>query len=915
MNEEKEYLYPSFIYKRMIFQGLFMHEWIIETALLLVPIIIFGSFTGLLFSFFVCPTYFYLIRRNQYERRNLFQRFSMTFTFTSRKKVMKAKPRSEEEEPKEMKDKNKRKKKQKIRKQSWASKKVSYIQDHYPFKSIEDGQVNMENGDVYLFFKINSNSLDLLSRSDIDGMIADLSRDTDRNKFDEIAFFIQDSVFSLNNTILQLQDLRKNVKVPFVRKLMEAYEEYLLGKKDAATKKSFYIHVKIRKAVIEKNDDFDALRNKIMNTFKNSISLSEPSRKELKQMMAIFANRIFSEDFPDTEVDFEDDEKEYLLKKKKISYEYQQLPGIYNFKDLIVPATRSYNSKQMMMGRNIIKTYAVKSFIGSTRDTNLFSDVCSLKGVTTKIYLESLSTKEFKSSLRLDLKSKKSNEGDELDAIDTAMETNASKGSYKRVKDTKQKMYYITVYFMITAKTESEFDEIQDQFLDAIDDISVTLDPLQSEQLEAFQCVNPLGTNLLSKWVKQNIPSESWANLYPFNEPSLLDDTGMYIGNIANKSDIVLFDPFIARGNKNILVLGASGIGKTVLVMKILENEIYQGTYVRNIDVEGTYNKFFERLGGVVIDVAGNNDFCINPLQIRLPDEIKNGIVSDYISEVKKWISIYKQAWTETNLDLFERYLTLTYKSKGFTDDISDLSKFKNTDYPILSDVTEYIEKELEKNNESHFLSEVIKSNLELMLLGLESATTGADAKLFNRHTYLGDINDVQTISFDMKDLMDTAISRKLAQWSNIFSYITQFVNQNMDQSKRIMISIDELHELLKPEYLSLVDIINSCERRFRKSMASLLKATQTIDEINSEDPILAPKVKPLFSQSTYKFLFHLGDINYDVTKNLLNLKDVEINKLKEKRKGQCLFRVNNTIYDLQVDMPEWYKTVKADVK
>ncbi len=908
--EDKEYLYPIYSYPHKLIRGLFLSEWIIELGFAVIMIVIF-RFTGILISCFICPVFYMLMRKDPNNRINLANQILHTMSFSSASKIMSARPRDAEVQQEEEKPSKRRKK---PRKQKWKSNKRRYIQDYFPFKEINDGSILMENGDMFLYFKINANNLDLLSKTDLAALHTQLSKDLDRNKFD-CMFFIQDAVFSLDKNISIFSKCKAITNFSFIRKMCEEYELYLEEKKDDTCKKIFLMRIRLTSEQLQKQMDPGQIKNKVITNFSSSLALEEPTREELKQMLAIYGNRLFSDELPDTELRFDEEEEELLLRKKKRSYEYQQQPGIYNFKDLIVPATSSYNSKQFSMGRNIHKTFAVKSFLGTTKEMNLLAGISSIKGVTTAIYTEELTWKAYKSALRNDLIAKKSLTLDELDEIDADAEKRASTGSYRRSKDTKQLMYYISVYFQLNAKTEKEMADLEDVFYQAVDDVDITLDPLSSYQKEAYLSVSPIGSNLLGKWVKQNVASESFANLYPFNEPALLDETGLYLGTVYNRSDVIMFDPFIKRGNKNIIVLGASGIGKSVAVMKILENEFYQGTTIRNIDVEGTYNEFFQQMGGLVIDVSGNNEFCINPLQIRTPDEIKEGIVSDYISEVRKWISIYKPSWTDEYLDLFERYLTRVYRKKGFTNEITTLKGFKNTDYPLLSDVYNEIVDELENNKQEKFLSESMRDALEKMLLGLESAaSSGADAKLFNRYTYLGeDIENLQSINFDMKDLMSGSLSRKMAQWSNIFSFISQAINGNMDQSKRIMVSIDELHEFLKKEYLSLVDIINSYERRFRKYNASFLKSTQTLDEVDSEDPIMAPKVKPLLSQPTYKFLFHLGDIDYDSPKKLLNLKDTEIRKLKEKREGCCLLRVGNAIYDLKIDMPEWYKKVKAD--
>ena len=134
-----------------------------------------------------------------------------------------------------------------------------------------------------------------------------------------------------------------------------------------------------------------------------------------------------------------------------------------------------------------------------------------------------------------------------------------------------------------------------------------------------------------------------------------------------------------------------------------------------------------------------------------------------------------------------------------------------------------------------------------------------------------------------------------------------------MNTRDDIIVSIDELHEILKKEYMSIINVISSYERRFRKYNTCFLKATQTMDEVDSNDDEMESKVKPLFSQSATKFLFHLGDIDYDKPRKMMNLTANEIARLQENRSHKCLVRVNKSLYDLDVFMPEWFSQVKKD--
>ncbi len=932
---KKEYIYPQYVSSQQLIKGLYMTEWILVAGppiLGLLAYNIVGFALGSMIGIFICA----LLYRYEGKRTNLLHEAVSTSAFLVSQHYYIKKERDLSEDEKEeieeseeeptSKKRNKKQKKQKrqekraIKKER--QKKEAVMQDLFPFRRIDDSLVEMENGDVFLFLKIRSNNLDLMSYQDIQKMIRGYSKDIDRDKF-KVSYFISDSVFKVSNNIQAIEKAKIKQSVPFLRMLLDQ-EKYLLQTTRGAANRKFYcIKVQIKEKDL-KNLDLDEVKRRIKEVYASSLSPEECSKEEIKQMLGIFGNRLFAEHYPDSELEVKVEEKNhgFLLFKKKETFKETQLPGIYEFKDMIVPVTTEFRPSHVMLGTNIVKTYAVSSFLGSTKETNLLAKVSNIPGVTTAIYINKLPTRIYKSNIRKDIKAKRSAVKDDLDQMDYEESVETLANAYKRVRKDSQDMYYISVYFMLAAKNQTEFDNLEESFFQAIDDVSITLDDLKTKQKEAYLSVSPVGEDLLGKWIRQNIPSESVANLYPFNEPSLMDPKGLYIGHIVDRKNPLLFDPFTYRGtNNNILILGMSGVGKTVLLWLILQNAACMGAYIRNIDFEGTTREFIEKIGGINIDIAGGSDFTINPLQVRIPDEIRRGILDDYIGEVKSWMRVYKESWNDNLLDLFEEFLRRAYERKGITNS-TDFASLKNTDYPILSDVYQEIIYERDNYDEKESLA--TKEELRKLLLGMKSAVEGADSGLFNRHTYLGErfsgngfkqdvFNNVRIINFDFSRMMRTDISRKLAQWMNIFTYITQFVNNNMNTRDDIIVSIDELHEILKKEYMSIINVISSYERRFRKYNTCFLKATQTMDEVDSNDDEMESKVKPLFSQSATKFLFHLGDIDYDKPRKMMNLTANEIARLQENRSHKCLVRVNKSLYDLDVFMPEWFSQVKKD--
>lgn len=926
--EKHNYYYPKYVPNQQLINGLFVTEWLIVVIPVSLGLILAGII-GLIIGLVLSGCLFFLFVRTDDKRNNLFHELSCVINYYTQQQFFRRTARKDikgsgdfvleidteqgaEEKNKESVKKKKKTKGSKKSNKKDKKKKDKNMEELFPFKSINDGWIEMENGSVYCYFRIQANSLNLLSYYDLRKMISTFSRNLGSNKY-PISFFIQDSIYKIQNNLDEIDRCKTNSKVPFLDLLLDQTREMINEDKDDVNKKTYFLRVKIAKNKI-KGLSVEELQSRVIRNFKESLNPENATRDELKQMLAIYGSRIFTEELPDTELKIVKQEKKRLLRRKKETYEDTQLPGIYNFKNMIVPINTEFKPSYAKLGSIYTKTFAVASFLGSTKDTNLLSKISTMKGVTTSIYLNDLARDRYKNNVKLETRSKKATVNDEIDLIDAESDVSQLQGTYKRVKDNNQKLFYVTTYFQITAKSKKEFDDLEEKFIQEVNDVGITLDDLKTQQKQGYQTVSPIGYDLLADWTKQNIPSESAANLYPFNEPSVLDPTGLPLGTIVDTKLMVLFDLFTYRGsNFNILTLGASGTGKTVLLMLLQMICAMKAYYLRNIDFEGTYVKFYNKIGGINIDVSGGNEFCINPLQIRVPDEIKTTLLDDYISEVIKFIHIYKPDWQNDELDLFQDVLKKTYERFNITND-TDFTKLKPNEYPVLSDVMETANQERKSANLPDSIAP--ESMYQKLIRGLNAAVNGADASMFNRHTNLGaaDLNNILAINFDMSKIMTSNKSRKLAQLMNIFTFISQFVNANMDGNKKIVVSVDELDQCLTAEYLPIVEIFNDYERRFRKRNACFMKATQTLDELDTEIPELKAKVKPLLSQPSIKFLFHLGDTDYESPQKLLNLTSSEINRLKDSRNGQCLMKVNQSVYDLDVLMPEWFAEVKSDV-
>lgn len=805
------------------------------------------------------------------------------------------------------------------------ARQIRYTQDYMKFNNIEDSIISMQNGLSYLYFKIYGNDLNMANADEIQKIINELAGSINNIRL-PIQLFCQDGAVNLDHNIEYLELLKSRTGHEFVQKCIEDDLE-ILGKQKSrnATQKVFYIRL-----TFFKDMNIEGSSKQIVEKFvENGIYIEPANREELKQMLCVHYLGEYGNDFPDSEleVDVDKETRDKILKRKSPNYFEMQKRGIWTFKEYLAPLNVSYFANRIKWGNRQFRIMVIKGYQSTTNSSPLLEGLTSLKGVTASIYLNPVNLRDFFKNAEQQTNLKKATVKSRTDVIDSELSEDELVNTYKRLREEHQSVFYVSVYLMLEAHSKEELDELEELVNIEADKMKITIETLDAHYLtnKGFMACSPIGEDYLGHYIKQNLPSESASNLYPFTKKGFIDPRGMLLGHenigknqfsLTNKgelSDVFMVDFFektISRVNHNILINGNSGTGKTILAMLIFLNYIKQGAHVDFLDVEGTYVKFFERLGCQVVELTGQNDISINPLHIRIPEEKTVGVVNDYISQVRKFMKVYKQDWNSAMLDAFEIYVKKAYDEKGINN-YTDISVLKSTDYPILEDIYNLIEKdfyEYEKNHDRNII------NIELyrsILLGMTSCVRdGADASLFNRHTSL-DIDVGRGVCFNLKSLKNGEVNRKLAQMVNIQTWIQTNVYKNTTEQKFVL-GVDEAHILMNPEYAETTQFLEEAVRLYRKYKGSLLLATQTSDEFLRQN-LSNSNLSAFFSIPTYKFFFSAGDIDYLKFKEFMNLTDKEIAVLSTARKGKCIFKCADNRYDISVSMPEWFKEVKMD--
>lgn len=915
--EEKDYIYPRYIPEELRpLLGLSVPELVIT----IVPVL-FGFLTRNIVVIMICILasgilYFVLNRQLDARSNNLIKYSTLLRSVTMNKLIFR------------------RKRDQSMSKS--AKKIEKYSQDYMPFESIDDHYITMENGKKVIFLRILASGLNIASSQEVLSLVND-HKDFFNSIKQPFSIFCQDTGIKVDHVINRYNEkISKQSNKVSIGALEEDLSHIKKQSMQESTQKSYYFRVELNKDL-----DFNRVHKQLIDAFEsNGIQVVSIDREEIKELLGVFFTGKHYDQYPDSELVFDPAFKAKVEKKRKLSYRDMQERGIWSLKEYISPISSRINTDHIKWGDRFLRTYVIENYVLSTKKTHLLEQITNMKGVTTHIYYEQIDNRAFANKWNSQVKIDNATSTEATDFIDNRVNAGAVGETYERITSEGQNMMYVSVYHQIQATTLDELDELSQKFETVARRNQIELVSLSPNALveQGFKSVSPIGTNLLSSLIKQNMPAESSANLYPFNQYGLVDPNGIFIGHETTPNDlvdqsIIALDVFRKntqdRTNHNILVSGDSGQGKTVLIMKLIENLILNGDHVDFIDIEGTYVQFVKALGGAVIDLSGNSDYAVNILEPRLlpedpeANELHRQTIDDHFPDVRRFFTLYKPEWDGAMLDALMIYLRDTYASKNINQN-TDLKRLKSEDYPILSDLFETIKQAKERNGvdsigENSFSKRPSKQGADYatedmmnrLLLGLTNCVNGVgDAKLFDRHTNVGSHLIGNAFVYDLSSILNSDANRKVAQMFNILSFAQSNLN-NLKTGQFYTLGIDEFHFLLKPEYKAVLNHLEGSLRTLRKWNGGLLMGTQTSAELlDSSDN----ELKVFFTIPTYKFFFYQGDIDYLKFKDFMRLTDAEVKIVSTSRLGKSLFKYGKSKIDVSVHMPAWYKEVKKDV-
>ncbi|MBP1526522.1 MAG: DUF87 domain-containing protein [Spiroplasma ixodetis] len=376
---------------------------------------------------------------------------------------------------------------------------------------------------------------------------------------------------------------------------------------------------------------------------------------------------------------------------------------------------------------------------------------------------------------------------------------------------------------------------------------------LQQQALFASYC----WINEITKETSIEMTCDTFATSFPIPDTPLNDKQGFLLAETISGKPVIwdLFQKSNERPNKNMLILGESGSGKSFTSKKILTNLIYQNAKVFILDPEREYQNLTHQLNGEWIDASGTRGNIINPLEIyKLNEEDDNAdTFNNQLSLLETFFSLLFPQLTENDevLTLLIELIKEVYFQKNILPS-SDFSNLKSTNFPTFNDLYKLIYKKIkeEKNNAKILKLDSLKSKLT-------SLTQGTYAKYWNGHTKF----KWKTTNFTCFDLQGLTNGENQKIINVQMLLILRLLSQEMiatktrieknQINKKLVIVVDEAHLLANENNPIALDFLFHTMKRIRKYGGSLIIISQNINDFTGTESI-KKKFTGIINNCTY---------------------------------------------------------------
>ncbi len=531
-----------------------------------------------------------------------------------------------------------------------------------------------------------------------------------------------------------------------------------------------------------------------------------------------------------------------------------------NLADVIAPSAVKVESKQLILGEKVVRSFFITSYPSVVSD-NWLSPLINLDKVfDIAIYIHPVDTaaimKKFEKKVA---------------EVQSQINVRESKGfvrdpmlesAYRdleelrdRLQQAQEKMFDVGLYISLYADNEEELNHAEAAIKSMLESRLIYIRPALFQQEEAFQSIIPVNEDKIA--VTKKINSEPLSSFFPFVSFDLTSDRGILYGINRHNSSLVLFDRFSLE-NYNSVTFAKSGSGKSFATKLEILRSLMFDIDVIVIDPEREYESMAEAVGGRYFNISLNSEHHINPFDLPIPreDESPADVLRANVIALVGLFRIMLSGLTPEEDAIIDRAIAETYALKDITPD----SDFSAVEPPLLSD-------------------------FEMVLSGMEGAE-GILTKLtkYTRGSWSGFINQPSNVDINRKFIVFSVRDMEDDLKPVAMYLVTHFIWNAIRRTlrKRLLV-VDEAWWMMKSE--DTAAFLYALAKRGRKYYLGIATITQDVNDF-----LKSPYGLPIMTNSSIQILLKQSPTSIDAVQKAFNLTDEEKFLLLESGVGEGIF-------------------------
>lgn len=465
-----------------------------------------------------------------------------------------------------------------------------------------------------------------------------------------------------------------------------------------------------------------------------------------------------------------------------------------------------------------------------------------------------------------------------------------------------ERLFYVTIVFAVSSRDRAELEAACDK-IEREGFAGFLIRSAYKEHDLGFRAVAPIGVNALRHPIEMT--ARALANAFPFSNSHFSHEYGVPIGTDFSTGHFNRYDAWHERlPNANMVVIGASGAGKSYFVKGLVARSAAFGIRHVLVDYEGEYTNVVRALGGVSIRIDERSPARLNPFELEEEEEaLADGAVRRFvdvkekIAEMERLVLSMAHLHSDERLDAYavaainDILQTLYETTFGFTPDPASLYEPVRYERDARGERIVLQQKRPQPRFRDFFaaLSERAQTDtrLEPVVMRLRRFAEGGTEGIFDCDSNV-DLKDNPIVHFDLSSLSDKSMARKLGMQVVLEWTIEKFVKKNARTKKRVV--IDEAQKML--EHPDHAQFIEDVFRRIRKRSGSAVAATQDF-RVFAEDP----HGRAIVQNSATKVLMRQDKNDKRTIQDVFGLEEHEFAELAGYLKGQSRWVAGDEIF------------------